>query len=142
VAGCAVTAKGLDRLRDLDELRQLDASKLKCVSDALLCALSFKMKLECVALVDCGSRLGRDGLLALVLNCPELRRLDVRGCKRVSHELAAELRKCQLREFLCSAPQPAPQPAPSCELFCTFLETVFPAFSVLKRSIFNNFFSR
>lgn len=102
VAGCAVTAKGLDRLRDLDDLRHLDASKLKCVTDVLLAGLAFKMTLETVTLTDCGSRLGRDGLMALVLNCPNLQRLDVRGCKRVSAELAADLRQCQLEEFLCS----------------------------------------
>uniref|UniRef100_A0A915IG52 F-box domain-containing protein n=1 Tax=Romanomermis culicivorax TaxID=13658 RepID=A0A915IG52_ROMCU len=113
VSSCPVSVRGLEFIRNLDFLSNLDISKLKCVTDHLLAILSMKMTLETVILMDCGSRVTRDGLLSLLLNCPCLSKLDVRGCKKVTRQVIDEFSKCQSLEFLYTASPPAHGPSTS-----------------------------
>lgn len=107
VASCPLTMRSLDHLRNLDDLRNLDVSKLKCIGDNLIVHLSLKMLLETISVRDCGARITRESLYALVLNCPCLSSIDVRGCKRITAEVMAEFRKCQSIQIFSSIPDSA-----------------------------------
>jgi len=102
VASCPLTAKGLQHLAVLDELRHLDVAKLKCVTDSLFLSLAAKMTLETVNMRDCGARVTRDSIYYLLLNCPSISLIDVRGCKRMTPEAVGEFTKCQHIKILSS----------------------------------------